>query len=86
MKKIVLYIVAFLSFSFSYALQENNLQETDEINATIEQLLSDAEESINMVDFDMALKQVNRALELSRAINHPRLTALASSIMAHFIT
>ncbi|MGB7784599.1 MAG: response regulator [Salinimicrobium sp.] len=82
MKKIALCIVVFLWFSFSYALQENNLQETDEINATIEQLLSDAEESINMVDFDTALKQLNRALDLSRTINHPRLTALSSSIMA----
>ncbi len=82
MKKIALCIVVFLAFSFSYAQQEKNLQETDEINATIEQLLSDAEESINMVDFDMALKQLNRALDLSRTINHPRLTALASSIMA----
>ena len=82
MKKIALCLVAFLWFSFSYAQQENNLQETDEINATIEQLLSDAEESIKMVDFDLALKQLNRALDLSRTIDHPRLSALASSIMA----
>ncbi|MGB7841349.1 MAG: hybrid sensor histidine kinase/response regulator, partial [Salinimicrobium sp.] len=82
MKKIALYIVAFLTFSSSYALQEKNLQETDEINATIEKLLSAAEESINRVDFDMALKQLNRALDLSRKIDHPRLIALTSSMMA----
>ncbi|GAB2767593.1 hybrid sensor histidine kinase/response regulator [Salinimicrobium soli] len=82
MKKIILCVVAFLVFSFSYAHQEKNLQEIEEINATIEQLLSDAEESINSMDLDTALKQLNTALELSRTIDHPRLTALSSSIMA----
>lgn len=80
-------VVALLVFSFSYAYQEKNLQEVNEINATIEQLLSDAEESINVVDFDKALKQLNTALELSRTIGHSRLTALSSSIMAqlHYV-
>lgn len=68
-------------FSFSHA-RENNLQETDEINATIERLLEDAEESINSVHFDKALRELNRALELARTIEHPRLIALSSSIMA----
>ena len=74
-------MVAFLFFSFSYP-REKDLQEVDEVNATIEQLLSDAEESINIVDFDKALKQLNTALELSKTIGHSRLTALSSSIMA----
>ena len=81
MKKLTLCVVAFLFFSFSYA-RENDLQEVDEVNATIEQLLSDAEKSINIVDFDKALRQLNTALELSKTIGHSRLTALSSSIMA----
>ena len=86
MKNFILLMVAYLSFSFSYA-QENNLQEADGLNATIEQLLKDAEESINSVDFDQALRELNRALELSRAVNHPRLIALTSSLMAqlHYV-
>ncbi|HER40214.1 MAG TPA: hybrid sensor histidine kinase/response regulator, partial [Salinimicrobium catena] len=82
MNKFILCVVALLLFSFSYANQEKTLQEREEITATIEQLLSDAEESINSVEFDMALQQLNTALELSRSIDHPRLTALSSSIMS----
>ena len=81
MKNFTLFMVAFLFYSFSFS-QENNLQEVDEINATIEQLLEDAEESINSVHFDQALRELNTALELSRSINHPRLIALSSSILA----
>ncbi|NJW51865.1 response regulator [Salinimicrobium oceani] len=86
MKNFTLLMVAFLSFSFSYP-QENNLQESDEINATIEQLLKDAEESINSVNFDEALRELNRALELARAIDHSRFIALSSSLMAqlHYV-
>jgi signal transduction histidine kinase/ActR/RegA family two-component response regulator len=81
MKNFTLLMVAFLTFSFSTA-QGKNLQETDEINATIEQLLEDAEESINSVHFDKALRELNRALELARTIDHQRLIALSSSIMS----
>ena len=82
MNKFIIYVVAFLLFSFSYANQEKSLQEKEDITATIEQLLSDAEESINSADFETALGQLNTALELSRSINHQRLTALSSNIMA----
>lgn len=75
-------MVALLLFSFSYANQEKSLLEKDEITDTIEQLLNDAEESINSAKFDAALFQLNKALELSRSIDHQRLTALASSITA----
>ncbi|WP_029035556.1 ATP-binding protein [Salinimicrobium terrae] len=86
MKNFTLLIVAFLFFSYSYT-QEKNLQEVDEINATIEQLLEDAEESINSIHFDQALRELNTALELSRSIDHPRLIALSSSILAqlHYV-
>lgn len=86
MKNFTLLMVAFLFYSFSFA-QENNLQEEDEINATIEQLLKDAEESINSVHFDKAMRELNTALELSRTIDHARLIALSSSILAqlHYV-
>ncbi|WP_324720590.1 hybrid sensor histidine kinase/response regulator [Salinimicrobium sp. HB62] len=86
MKNFTLLMVAILFYSFSFA-QENNLQEVDELNATIEQLLEDAEESINSVRFDQALRELNTALELSRTINHPRLIALSSSLLAqlHYV-
>jgi hypothetical protein len=81
MKNFTLLMVAFLYFSLSYS-QVKNLQEVDEINATIEQLLENAEESINSIQFDQALRELNTALELSRSIDHPRLIALSSSILA----
>ncbi|MCX2836725.1 ATP-binding protein [Salinimicrobium sp. MT39] len=81
MKNFTLLMVAFLYFSFSYS-QGKSLQEVDEINATIEQLLENAEESINSIHFDQALRELNTALELSRSIDHPRLIALSSSILA----
>ena len=86
MKNFTLLMVAILFYSFSFA-QENNLQEVDELNATIEQLLEDAEESINSVHFDQALRELNTALELSRTIDHPRLIALSSSMLAqlHYV-
>ncbi|WZL88059.1 response regulator [Salinimicrobium sp. 3283s] len=82
MKNFTLLMVAFLYFSFSYS-QGKSLQEVDEINTTIEQLLENAEESINSIHFDQALRELNTALELSRSIDHPRLIALSSSILAH---
>ena len=86
MKNFILLMVAISFYSFSSA-QEKNLQEVDEINSTIEQLLVDAEESINSVNFDQALRELHTALELSRSIDHPRLIALSSSILAqlHYV-
>lgn len=57
-------------------------QEQDEINANIEQFLSNAEKSINEVNFDEALTQLNTALELSKSIDHQRYIALSSSMLA----
>ncbi len=86
MKNFTLLMVALFFYSFSYP-QEKNLQEADEINVTIEQLLEDAEESINSVNFDQAMRELHTALELSRSINHQRLIALSSSILAqlHYV-
>ncbi len=85
MKKRTIFLVLFLLLQLSGKAE--SIQEKDQINATIEQLLGDAEESINSVDFDTALRQLNSALELSRSIDHQRYIALSSSIMAqlHYV-
>ncbi len=87
MNKIAFCVVAILFFSFSYAAQDKTLEEKENINTTIEKLLSDAEESINSVEFDKALSQLSTALELAKSSNHLRFTALSSSMMAqlHYV-
>ncbi len=87
MKKFALCVVAILVFPISSGTPKLLPQENQEINATIEQLLNGAEESINSVDFDEALKQLNTALDLARSIEHPRFIALSSSILAqlHYV-
>ncbi len=82
MKNICIVVALFLCFFSVRANQENPVQEKDEINATIEQFLSNAEESINEVEFDKALNQLNTALELSHSINHQKYIALSSSLLA----
>ena len=80
MKKVFVCLVALFCFLFTFA--ENRPQDQDEINATIEQFLSNAEKAINEFDFDEALNQLNTALDLSKSINHQRYIALSSSILA----
>ncbi|WP_424495016.1 ATP-binding protein [Salinimicrobium sp. GXAS 041] len=82
MKNISICVALFLCLFSVRANQENPVQEKDEINATIEQFLSNAEESINEMDFDRALNQLNTALELSHSINHQKYIALSSSLLA----
>jgi signal transduction histidine kinase/ActR/RegA family two-component response regulator len=82
MRHISLCFVTFFFLLSVFASQANQVQEKDEINATIEQFLSNAEQSINELDFDEALNQLNTALELSRSINHQKYIALSSSLLA----
>lgn len=82
MKNLILCVVVSFCLFSVFANQEKPVQEKDEINATIEQFLSNAEESINEVDFDEALNQLNTALELSRSIDHQKYIALSSSLLA----
>lgn len=80
MKKLLICFSAFFCFLFTFA--ENRPQDQDEINANIEQFLSNAEKAINEVDFDEALNQLKTALDLSKSIDHKRYIALSSSILA----
>lgn len=82
MKNFILSILTFFCFLFAFADSNKRIQDQDEINATIEQFLSNAEIAIQEVDFDEALNQLNTALELSKSINHQRYIALSSSILA----
>ncbi|HET8753581.1 MAG TPA: ATP-binding protein, partial [Salinimicrobium sp.] len=77
---IISFFVVFLGFSNEGIIIQE--QEQDEINANIEQFLSNAEKSINEVNFDDALTQLNTALELSKSIEHQRYIALSSSLLA----
>src|SRR5690606_12550088 len=80
MKKVFVCLVALFCFLFTFA--ENRPQDQDEINATIEQFLSNAEKAINEVNFDEALNQLNTALDLAKSIDHQRYIALSSSILS----
>ena len=80
MKNLLICLCAFFCFLITFA--ENRPQDQDEINANIEQFLSNAEKAINEVDFDEALNQLKTALDLSKSINHKRYIALSSSILA----
>ena len=82
MRHISICFVTFFFLLSVFASQANQVQEKDEINATIEQFLSNAEQSINELDFDEALNQLNTALELSRSIDHQKYIALSSSLLA----
>ena len=67
---------------FSFTLPSQDVDEVEETNAKIQKLLSEAEESINVLDFDQALQQLNTSLEFSKAIDNKKYIALSSSILA----
>lgn len=68
--------------SFVFAFQEQTPESVEDTNNEIQHLLSQAEASVNMMDFDKALQELNQSLELSRTIGHKRYIALTSSILA----
>lgn len=66
---------------FASGLEAHSPQQKDEKNDEIQQLLNDAEQAINEVDFDSAHNLLNIALDISRNIDHQRYIALSSSIL-----
>ncbi|PKD18242.1 histidine kinase [Salegentibacter salinarum] len=68
--------------SLTYAIQQDETEDSQITNERIQQLLNDAEVSVNMLDFDNAIAQLNSSLELSKSINDKRAIALSSSILA----
>jgi len=68
--------------NLSFANQQDKERDSILTNDKIQQLLNDAEVSVNMMDFDHAIEQLNSSLELSKSIDDKRFIALSSSILA----
>ncbi len=69
-------------FFLASGLFAQEAKDVEETSAQIQALLGEAEASVNMMDFDLAIKQLNTSLALSKTINHQRFIALSSSILA----
>lgn len=80
MKRILL-CLTICCLLFTSGLEAQTAQQKDDKNDEIQQLLSDAEQAINEVDFDSAHNLLNIALDISRNIDHQRYIALSSSIL-----
>ena len=81
MKNIYFTLLLLLSFTVTMGFQGKSQEEISEINGKIQTLLNEAEISVNVLDFDIALNQLNQALELSKQINDQKYIALSSSIL-----
>ncbi len=82
MKKLFFSLTLLFSFYIGAAFQEKSQEEITEINEEIQQLLNEAEISVNVLEFEKALTQLNKSLELAKQINDQKHIALSSSIMA----
>lgn len=82
MKKFAFTCLILILISFSFAFQEGKKEKVEETNEQIQNLLNEAEASVNMLDFDSAIQQLNTSLELSKTIDNKRFIALSSSILA----
>lgn len=82
MRKIVTTCLFLIFITFSFAFQEGEKEKVEQTNEEIQSLLNAAEASVNMLDFDNAIQQLNTSLELSRTIDNKRYIALSSSILA----
>ena len=81
MKNFNLILLFVFYCNFSFAIQQDN-SEHQIANEKIQQLINDAEVSVNTLDFDKAIEQLNSSLELSKSIDDKRFIALSSSILA----
>ncbi|MCJ7757279.1 MAG: hybrid sensor histidine kinase/response regulator, partial [Gillisia sp.] len=81
MKNIILTFLLLFCCYTSVAQQKSD-EEISNINSNIENLLNQAEISINVLNFEKALIQLNNALELSKQINDQKYIALSSSILS----
>lgn len=77
------FILIFVFYcNFSFAIQQDDSNHLQLANERIQQLINDAEVSVNTLDFDRAIEQLNSSLELSKSIDDKRFIALSSSILA----
>jgi signal transduction histidine kinase/CheY-like chemotaxis protein len=82
MKHLLYFFIFLLNFYSATASQEKSQEEISEINNNIQLLLSEAEISVNVLNFEKALEQLNKALELSKQINDQKYIAMSSSVLA----
>jgi len=82
MRNTLFSIFIFLSFYSSHAFQEKSEAEISEIDTKIRALLGSAEISINVLNFENALEQLDTALELAKQIGNQKSIALSSSILS----
>src|SRR5690606_18476283 len=81
MKNIFFSLVFLLGTLNMVSFQEKTKEEIAEINTKIQQLLNGAEIAVNVLNFDEALSQLNKALELSKQINDQQSIALSSGVL-----
>ncbi|MCM4160017.1 response regulator [Antarcticibacterium flavum] len=82
MKKLFFSLILLFTFYIGAAFQEKSQEEIAEINKEIQQLLNEAEISVNVLEFEKALAQLNQSLDLAKQINDQKFIALSSSILA----
>ena len=82
MKNFTFIIIVAFWCNLSFAFQQDDAEDLQITNEKIQQLLNDAEISVNTLDFDNAIEQLNSSLELSKSIDDKRFIALSSSILA----
>ena len=82
MKNFTFIIIIAFWCNLSFAFQQDDAEDLQIANEKIQQLLNDAEVSVNTLDFDNAIEQLNSSLELSKSIDDKRFIALSSSILA----
>lgn len=78
LKLIIILFCCFVSFSF----QESNIDTTEPKPEQIKELLTKAEGSIDMMEFDKAQEQLNKSLDYAKQIDHKPYIALTSGILA----
>ncbi len=81
MKNVIFSLVLLLSSYNLSAFQEKSQEEISEINTRIQRLLNGAEVSVNVLNFEEALSQLNKALELAKQINDQKSIALSSGVL-----
>ncbi len=82
MRKLLFSVFVFFSCYSTYAFQEKSAAEISEIDSQVRELLSLAEISINVLNFEKAHEQLDKALDLAKQIDSKKSIALSSSILS----
>ncbi|MDT0646128.1 ATP-binding protein [Zunongwangia sp. F260] len=83
MKNLSIFILFTFFYTSTFAHQDQEVKNEDEISEQIQQLLSGAESSILQYNFDAAIRKLDSSMVLSKSINHKRYIALSSNILAN---